>query len=47
MKLEILNLGVIEKAEIDIKPLTLFVGPNNAGKTWLAYCDFAAYCGKN
>lgn len=37
MKLEIRNLGVIEEAKIDIKPLTVFVGPNNAGKTWLAY----------
>ena len=37
MKIEICNLGVIEQAEIDLKPLTIFVGPNNVGKTWAAY----------
>ena len=37
MKVEIHNLGVIEQAEIDLKPLTIFVGPNNTGKTWAAY----------
>src|SRR6266852_8170903 len=31
-------LGVIkEEAIIDLKPLTVLIGPNNAGKTWLAY----------
>lgn len=44
MKLEIRNLGVIEEAKIDIKPLTVFIGPNNAGKTWLAY-TFAGILG--
>jgi hypothetical protein len=37
MKVTIQNLGVIQKAEIDLRPLTIFIGPNNAGKTWLAY----------
>lgn len=37
MKIHIQNLGAIEQAEIDLKPLTLFVGPNNTGKTWTAY----------
>lgn len=37
MKVTIRNLGVIKEAEIDLKPLTIFVGPNNSGKTWLAY----------
>lgn len=37
MKVIIRNLGVISEAEIDLKPLTVFVGPNNSGKTWLAY----------
>lgn len=36
MKITIQNLGVIKKANIDLKPFTIFVGPNNAGKTWLA-----------
>ncbi len=38
MKITISNLGPIrEKAEIDLKPLTVLIGPNNAGKTWIAY----------
>lgn len=37
MKVSILNLGAIQQAEIDLKPLTVFVGPNNSGKTWAAY----------
>lgn len=37
MKVTVRNLGVIDEAEIDLKPLTIFVGPNNSGKTWLAY----------
>lgn len=37
MKIEIFNLGVVEKAEINLKPLTVFIGPNNTGKTWTSY----------
>ncbi len=38
MRATVRNLGVIkEEATIDLKPLTIFIGPNNAGKTWLAY----------
>jgi len=37
MKITVQNLGAITEAEIDIEPLTVFVGPNNTGKTWLAY----------
>lgn len=38
MKVTVRNLGVLkEDATIDIKPLTIFIGPNNSGKTWLAY----------
>src|SRR5712692_2920010 len=37
MKVSVRNLGVIKEAEIDLKPFTVFIGPNNAGKTWLAY----------
>ncbi|TMC17670.1 MAG: hypothetical protein E6J34_18270 [Chloroflexi bacterium] len=37
MKVTISHLGAISEANIDLKPLTIFVGPNNAGKTWLAY----------
>ena len=37
MKFEIENLGVIKQAEIELKPLTIFIGHNNRGKTWSAY----------
>lgn len=37
MEVTVRNLGLIKEADIDLKPLTIFVGPNNAGKTWLAY----------
>lgn len=37
MKVSIQNLGAIQNAEIDLKPLTILIGPNNAGKTWTAY----------
>lgn len=37
MKFAVRNFGMIFHADIDIKPLTVLVGPNNAGKTWLAY----------
>ncbi|MDM8527168.1 ATP-binding protein [Anaerolineales bacterium HSG24] len=37
MKINIKDLGVLKKAEFDLKPLTIFIGPNNMGKTWTAY----------
>lgn len=37
MKIKISNLGAIEQAEINLKPLTIFVGANSTGKTWTAY----------
>lgn len=37
MKITVRELGIISQAEIDVKPLTVLVGPNNASKTWLVY----------
>lgn len=37
MRVTVRNLGVLKEATIDLKPLTIFIGPNNSGKTWLAY----------
>ena len=37
------NFGPIEKAEIDLRPLTVFVGESNTGKTYLAALIYALY----
>lgn len=37
MKITIRNLGIIKDAQIDLKPLTVFIGENGTGKTWAAY----------
>lgn len=42
-KLIIEDFGKIQKAEIDISPLTLFVGDNNSGKSYLLSLIWAIY----
>lgn len=37
MRLHVENLGKIRSADLEIRPLTIFVGPNNTNKTWTAY----------
>ena len=37
LKFKVKNLGVIEEGKFTQKPLTLFCGPNNSGKTWVMY----------
>ena len=37
------NFGPIEKAEIDLRPLTVFVGESNTGKTYLSAFIYALY----
>lgn len=37
MKIRIKNLGAIHEASLEIKPFTVFIGPNNTGKTQSAY----------
>lgn len=37
------NFGPIEKAEIDLRPLTVFVGESNTGKTYLASLIYALH----
>ena len=36
MKLTVKNFGPIKTAEVDIKPMTVFAGPSNTGKSYLA-----------
>lgn len=37
------NFGPIEKAELDLRPLTVFVGESNTGKTYLAALIYALH----
>ena len=36
LQIEVKNFGPIERAMIDLRPLTVFVGPSNTGKSYLA-----------
>lgn len=36
-KFRVENLGAIREGEFTQKPLTIFCGPNNSGKTWVMY----------
>ena len=35
-RLEVTNFGPVSKAELDLRPLTVFAGPSNAGKSCIA-----------
>ncbi|ELL9328545.1 AAA family ATPase [Vibrio fluvialis] len=37
MKFTVKKLGKIDEAEIELKNLTIFCGPNSSNKTWLSY----------
>ncbi|MBF0540130.1 MAG: AAA family ATPase [Nitrospirae bacterium] len=43
LRLEVKNFGPISKADVEIKPLTMFIGPNNSGKSYLAMLVRSAY----
>lgn len=45
LRLQVENLGRIAKADVEIRPLTLFVGENNSGKSYLATAVWAALTG--
>ena len=40
---EVRNLGIIRGGEFTQKPLTVFCGPNNSGKTWAMYSLYYFY----
>ena len=44
MRFEVKNLGVVKQGEFIQRPLTIFCGPNNSGKTWVMYSLY--YCFK-
>jgi predicted ATPase len=37
MKITFKNVGAIEHTELDLRPMTVIIGPNNSNKTYLAY----------
>ena len=43
LQLTVSNFGPIAKAEIDLRPLTVFVGPSNTGKSYLAVLIYALH----
>lgn len=43
VRVEVENLGPIRQGNIDLRPLTVFVGPSNTGKTYLAMSIYAMH----
>lgn len=43
LRLVVENLGPIEHADVELKPLTVLIGKNNTGKTYLAQALYAAH----
>jgi predicted ATPase len=43
MKIKFQNLGSIKKAELDLRPLTVIIGPNNSNKTYIAYSIYGLW----
>ncbi len=43
LELEVSNFGPIREARIDLRPLTVFVGTSNTGKSWLAILIYALH----
>ena len=43
LELSISNLGPIESANIELRPLTVFVGPSNTGKSYAATLIYALH----
>ena len=43
VRIEATNFGPIKSAAVDLRPLTVFVGPSNTGKTYFAVLIYALY----
>lgn len=43
IELEVKNFGPIVEAKVDLRPFTLFVGPSNTGKSYLAVLIYALH----
>ncbi len=43
LKLSVTNFGPVARADIDLRPMTVFVGPSNTGKSYLAILIYALH----
>ena len=43
IELEVKDFGPIIEASVDLRPLTVFIGPSNTGKSWLATLIYALH----
>ncbi len=43
MKIKFSNLGSIKETELDLRPLTVIIGPNNSNKTYIAYSIYGLW----
>ena len=43
LELEVSDFGPIVRAKVDLRPLTVFVGPSNTGKSYLAMLTYALH----
>jgi AAA ATPase domain len=37
LRISVENFGPVRRGEFELKPLTIFIGPNNSGKSYLAH----------
>ena len=43
LELEVADFGPIAEAAVELRPLTVFIGPSNTGKSWLAMLIYALH----
>ena len=43
LELEVTDFGPIREANVELRPLTVFVGPSNTGKSWMAVLSYALH----
>ena len=43
LQLEVTDFGPVAHADVELRPFTVFVGPSNTGKTWLATLVYALH----
>ena len=43
MRITFSNLGAIKKTTLDLRPLTVIIGPNNSNKTYIAYSIYGLW----